>query len=74
MVTRDHEVNIHFHDVVQSSKELCKNQRLRLDRKHISIEIYRVVRKINPPRRFLMCPKNNENEFDVLISLIISKP
>ena len=40
-MTRDHEGNIYFRDVVQANKEIYKNERLRLDRKHIAIEIYR---------------------------------
>ena len=63
-MTRDHEENIHFRDIVQASKERYKNERLRFDRKHVTIEIYCVVKKMNPSGRLLTCPKNNEIRFE----------
>ena len=71
--TRDHEGNIYFRDIVQASKERYKNERLRFDRKYIAIEIYRAVRKRNPPGRFLICPKNNEKWFEVTRKKAVSK-
>ena len=43
-------------------------------RKHDAIEIYGVVGKINPPRRFFACIKNNENGLEVTRKKVASKP